>query len=71
MKFKLEYITEINDIMILEVVNIFQEGLLLEEFVSLKECPSELIIMALEEAEVFDGELDYLDSTDFIISKID
>lgn len=74
MKFKVEFVTEQSNDVILNIVNTFQYTLGFEEFDSLKECPEEILLMALEQ-DAEEGILDswiidaYLDDLDITIIK--
>lgn len=74
MKFKVEFVTEQSDDVILNIVNMFQYTNRFDMFDTLEECPEGIILMALEQ-DFGDGVIDswiidaYLDDLDITIIK--
>ena len=71
MKFKLEYIMEVDDFELLELVNDYQERCEVSTFNTLDDVPEALMIEALYEANYIEDEInDYMMVEDISISKL-
>lgn len=71
MKFKLEYIMEVDDFELLELVNDYQERCEVPTFNTLDDIPEALMIEALYEANYIEDEInDYMMVEDISISKL-
>lgn len=71
MKFKLEYIMEVDDFELLELVNDYQERCEVSTFNTLDDIPEALMIEALYEANYIEDEInDYMMVEDISISKL-
>ncbi len=71
MKFKLEYIMEVDDFELLELVNDYQERCKVSTFNTLDDIPEALMIDALDEANYIEDEInDYMMVEDISISKL-
>lgn len=71
MKFKLEYIMEVDDFELLELVNDYQERCEVFTFNTLDDIPEALMIEALYEANYIEDEInDYMMVEDISISKL-
>ena len=71
MKFKLEYVTEVDDFELLELVNDYQERSDEPTFNTLDDIPEALMIEALDEANYIEDEInDYMMVEDISISKL-
>lgn len=71
MKFKLEYIMEVDDFELLELVNDYQERCEVSTFNTLDDVPEALVIEALYEANYIEDEInDYMMVEDISISKL-
>lgn len=71
MKFKLEYIMEVDDLELLELVNDYQERSDEPTFNTLDDIPEALMIEALDEANYIEDEInDYMMVEDISITKL-
>ena len=71
MKFKLEYVLEVDDFDLLELVNDYQERSDEPTFNTLDDIPEALMIEALDEANYIEDEInDYMMVEDISISKL-
>lgn len=71
MKFKLEYVMEVDDFELLELVNDYQERSDEPTFNTLDDIPEALMIEALDEANYIEDEInDYMMVEDISISKL-
>ena len=71
MKFKLEYIMEVDDFELLKLVNDYQERCEVPTFNTLDDIPEALMIEALYEANYIEDEInDYMMVEDISISKL-
>lgn len=71
MKFKLEYVMEVDDLELLELVNDYQERSDEPTFNTLDDIPEALMIEALDEANYIEDEInDYMMVEDISISKL-
>lgn len=71
MKFKLEYVMEVDDLELLELVNDYQERSDEPTFNTLDDIPEALMIEALDEANYIEDEInDYMMIEDIKISKL-
>ena len=70
-KFKLEYVMEVDDFELLELVNDYQERSDEPTFNTLDDIPEALMIEALDEANYIEDEInDYMMVEDISISKL-
>lgn len=70
-KFKLEYVMEVDDLELLELVNDYQERSDEPTFNTLDDIPEALMIEALDEANYIEDEInDYMMVEDISISKL-
>jgi hypothetical protein len=70
-KFKLEYVMEVDDLELLELVNDYQERSDEPTFNTLDDIPEALMIDALDEANYIEDEInDYMMVEDISISKL-
>lgn len=71
MKFKLEYVMEVDDLELLELVNDYQERSDEPTFNTLDDIPEALMIEALDEANYIEDEInDYMMVEDISITKL-
>lgn len=71
MKFKLEYVMEVDDLELLELVNDYQRRSDEPTFNTLDDIPEALMIDALDEANYIEDEInDYMMVEDISISKL-
>ena len=71
MKFKLEYVMEVDDLELLELVNDYQERSDEPTFNTLDDIPEALMIEALDEANYIEDEINYyMMVEDISISKL-
>ena len=71
MKFKLEYVREVDDLELLELVNDYQRRSDEPTFNTLDDIPEALMIEALDEANYIEDEInDYMMVEDISISKL-
>ena len=71
MKFKLEYVMEVDDLELLELVSDYQERSDEPTFNTLDDIPEALMIEALDEANYIEDEInDYMMVEDISISKL-
>lgn len=71
MKFKLEYVMEVDDLELLELVNDYQRRSDEPTFNTLDDIPEALMIEALDEANYIEDEInDYMMVEDISISKL-
>lgn len=71
MKFKLEYVMEVDDLELLELVNDYQRRCEESTFNTLDDIPEALMIEALDEANYIEDEInDYMTIEDVTITKL-
>ena len=71
MEFNLDYVMEISNSDLLNIVNDYQCDYELEEFDSIEEIPYELIMSVLDWCDYFNEEISYLSIADYTVTKID